>query len=162
MPIRVIQNYSMNDIVNSIHYLLDKASHSQQVRTMAILMTQDSHDKISAMYNYLKSNVSYIHDPIGADGTEIELFVSPVVMADNYSLGIKPSGDCDDMALLSTALFRSIGINANVVIVDCIGTGWDHAFSEVYSTSLGRFLDFDLTTDFPVGWSHPYYKRMTV
>lgn len=162
MSIKIIRNYNMKDVVDSLVYLLDKASHSQEVRTLAIQITQNSQDKISAMYTFLKSSVSYIHDPIGATGNEIELFVSPIVMVDNYSRGIKPSGDCDDMALLSTALFRSIGMRANIVLVDCVGQGIDHAFCEVYSDALGRFLDFDVTTDYPVGWSHPYHNRISI
>jgi len=160
--IRRIMNYNMQDIKDSLIYLLDKAAHSQEVRNLAVQVTQDSQDKISAIYNFVKNNVSYIPDPVGADGSDIELFISPVVMVNMYEKGIRPSGDCDDMALLGTALFRAIGIKSNIVLVDSGGGGIDHAFSEVWSDKLGKWIDFDVTVKHPLGWLHPYHQKIVV
>lgn len=160
--IRSIMNYSMQDVKDSLIYLLDKAAHSQEVRSFAISITQDSQDKISAIYNFMKDNVAYIPDPVGPNGNDIELFISPVVMVSMHEKGITPSGDCDDMALLGTALFRAIGMKSNIVLVDSGGGGIDHAFSEVWSDKLGKWIDFDVTVKEPLGWSRPYHKRITV
>ena len=160
--IKRIMNYTMKDVTDSLIHLLDLAAHSQEVRSFAIHITQDSQDKISAIYNFMKNNVSYIPDPIGADGSDIELFISPVVMVSMYENGVRPSGDCDDMALLGTALFRAIGMKANIVLVDSGGGGIDHAFTEVWSDKLNRYIDFDVTIKEPLGWSNPYHNRITI
>ena len=160
--IKRIVNYTMKDVTDSLIYLLDKASHSEEVRTLAIEITQESQDKISSIYNFMKNEVSYVPDPIGATGNDIELFISPIVMVNAYRKGIRPSGDCDDMALFGTALLRSIGIRANIVLVDSGGGGIDHAFTEVWSDKLNRYIDFDVTIKKPLGWSNPYHSRITV
>ena len=88
-----IANYSLTDVKESIRYLLDKSAHSPEVRTLAVSITHNTEDKISAVYDWVKDNVSYIPDPVKSDGI-IELFISPVRIAKDYNAGIAQGGDC--------------------------------------------------------------------
>jgi len=156
-----IRNYTIDDIVDSVKYLLDKSAHSEEVRALAVQITYDSQDKISSIFDFIKTNVSYIPDPVtGEDG--IELFISPVKQARDFQKGIRLAGDCDDMSLLSCSLFRSIGIRSNVIIVDLAGNGLDHAYSQAWSDKLNEFIPVDPTSQYPLGWQIPYKERIIV
>lgn len=157
--ITIIKNYSMQDIKNSIHLLLELSAHSPLVRNHAIMITSNQDDKISAIYNWVKDNVVYVSDPIGPDG-DIELFISPVKQIEWYNEGKKLAGDCDDHALLSTALYRAIGIQSRILLIDSIGNGIDHAYCEVWSSQLSMYVSADTTAKFPFGWVIP--SRQTI
>jgi len=160
--IHVIKNYGVPEIKQSILYLLDKAAKSYEVRQHALEITADHQDKIGAVYDWVKRTISYVPDPIGANGNEIELFISPVRMVDDFNRGLKPGGDCDDHALLSTALYRALGIQSNVVLMNSTGMGLDHAYCKVYSEILGRWITADTTGNVPLGWEYPSTQEITV
>jgi len=149
--LRVIENYTLADVKDSIIYLLDLAAKSFEVRQHAIEISADSQDKIAAVYDWVKAHVSYVPDPIGATGNEIEMFISPVRMVEDFSRGLSPAGDCDDHALLLTALYRALGMKSNVVLVD-FGSGISHAYCRVKSEKLGEWIVSDTTSDTPLGW----------
>lgn len=159
--ITVIRDYNLQDIKSSIQYLLDKASKSEEVRQLAIEITYQQ-DKISSIYDWVKGHVSYVPDPRSEGGEEIELFTSPVKMVKDYNEGKALGGDCDDMALLTTALYRAIGIKSSVVIIDSIGQGLDHAFCRVWSGELGSWVNSDPSSDYPLGWALSYKERIIV
>ena len=155
-----ISNYGIEDIKDSVKFLLDRASHSPEVRQLAVQITYDKQDKIAAVYDWIKSSVSYVPDPV--TNGEIELFISPVKQARDYAQGLRPSGDCDDQAILATALYRAIGIRSNVVIIDSIGNGLDHAYCQVWSDKLNQFVSCDPSGDYPLGWEILYKSRVIV
>lgn len=160
--IKVIRNYSLSDIKESIIFLLDRAAKDAGVRQHAIQITVDSQDKIAAIYDWVKTNFSYIPDPIGASGNEIELFISPVRVVQDYNAGLRPAGDCDDHALLNTALFRALGMSSNVVLVDSGNGSIDHAYCRVRSDKLQRWLVCDTTVNTPLGWYYPARQEIVV
>ena len=152
----VIKNYSLSDIKASINQLLEKASHSEQVRELAVQVT--NHDPIVGIYDWARANIRYTPDPV-----EKELFISPVKMVRDHYQGKKLSGDCDDSALLVTALYRSIGLKSNVVLLDTAGQGLCHAVSQVYSEKLGRYVMVDASTsEIPIGWEIKYFQKIVV
>lgn len=151
-----IQNYGLGDIKKGIRYLLDKAAESPDVRQLAIEVTQDKEDQIAAIYDWIKDNVKYIPDP-----DQIELFISPVRMVNEYRKGMLLGGDCDDMAILAAALYRSIGIPANVILIDSTGGGLNHAFCQVRSNKLG-WTNCDPSAPLPIGWEVQYYEKIVV
>ena len=159
--ITVIRNYSVNDITSSIKYLLDKASKSEEVRQLAIEIIADKGDPISAVYDWVKGNMNYVPDPVQA-GDDIELFISPVRLVKNYRASMTIAGDCDDMAIFCTSLCRAIGIRSNVIIIDSVGSGLDHAFCEAWSDKLNNFISVDPSSDYPLGWSLPYKSRIII
>ena len=155
--ITILKNYSIQDIKASIQLQLERAAHSEEVRRHAIQITEGQQDKIVAIYNWVREHVRYVSDPV-----DIELFVSPVRLIKDYFKGDFISGDCDDHAILVTALYRSIGILSHVVLVESGENGLDHAFSTVWSDKLNCWLDIDTTTDHPLGWVYPNHNRIQV
>lgn len=152
----------MGDIKDSINYLLDKSSQSEEVRNLAISITRYSPDPIASIYDFVRNNVQYTPDPV-KNAEQIELFISPVRMVKDYYKGKPLAGDCDDMALLTTALCRSIGIRSNVIILDTEGNGFDHAVAQVYSEKLGKYIMIDASTDeVPLGWEIKYYSKVVI
>jgi len=144
-----------------MHYLLDNASKSFEVRQHAIEITSEFQDKISAVYDWVKGNISYIPDPVGDHGDEIELFISPVKMVEIFSKGLRPAGDCDDHALLNTALYRALGMQSNIILLDS-GNGIDHAYCKVKSIVLNRWVAVDTTADVPLGWTYKFRKEIVI
>jgi len=159
--LKIIHNYTIGDIIDSIKYLLDKSAHSEEVRSLAIQITCDSQDKISSIYDWVKPNFAYIPDPIGASGDEIELFISPIKVVRDFNQGLNLGGDCDDHALLNTALYRALGMPSNVVLMDS-GNGIDHAYCRVKSEKLGRWVNADTTTNAPLGWVFPAKQEIVI
>ena len=152
----------MNDIKAGITYLLGKASLDPRIRDLAVSITGRNNNPIADVHAWTKANIKYISDPIAASGGDIELFISPVKMIQDFSDGKPLGGDCDDQAIMNTALFRSLGMNAHVVLLDTGGAGIDHAVCEVYSSALGRYLTVDTTINNPVGWEEKYTNKIIV
>ena len=156
-----IRNYDLSDIKSSINYLLDKAADSEEVRTLAIEIVSNKEDQIAAVYDWVKSNVTYVKDPVRGYG-EVELFTSPIRMVKDYRNGIRLGGDCDCMALLTTALYRSIGYQSNVVLLDTTGEGLNHAISQVLSDGIETWVMVDPSASVPLGWTESYTDKVIV
>jgi transglutaminase-like putative cysteine protease len=157
-----IKNYTMQDVTDGIKMLLDRASTCQELRTLTIGITESSEDKIAAIYRWIRSNVNYVPDPMGQDG-EIELFISPVKMVKDYNAGLPLGGDCDDIAILATSMLRSIGIQSNVMLLDTIGEGFDHAVSRAWSDRLNCWAMVDASTKVvPLGWAESYQQIIII
>ena len=156
-----IKNYTLQHVIDSMNFLLDKASHSPEVRQHAIQITGYSEDKIYPIYSWVKKNLRYVSDPQGIKGS-IELFISPVKMVEWYNKGISLGGDCDDHALLLTGLYKSIGLKSNIVIVDVEGKGYDHAYSQVWSDKLNMFIAVDTVSKYPLGWEISNYGKIVI
>jgi len=153
-----ITNYTVSDLESSIRYLLDKAADSQEVRTHALSIVSTTDDKIAAIYDWVKQNFPYVNDP-----TFAEMFTSPVKVIRDYAAGIPIGGDCDDMAILMTALYRSVGIQSRVVLIDQTGNGLDHAYCEVWSDKLSCWVNADpSSSNIPLGWMVSYHTKITV
>jgi len=155
--ITVIEGYTVQDIANSIRDFLAKAAHSTDVRDLAVEITAGSTEPVYAIYQWIKDNVHYIPDPVNN-----EQFTSLIRLVKDYRSGKTIAEDCDSHAMLATALYRSIGINAHVVLADYTGNGWEHAYSQVYSDNLGNWIDIDTTSWQPFGWIVPYRKHMII
>ena len=158
--ITVIKNYSLDDVKDSIKYLLNKSAESLEVRQLAIEITVGSHDQISAIHDFVRDTVKYIPDPV-TNGS-IELFTSPIKMVKDYRAGITIGEDCDGIAVLTTALYRSVGIRARVVLIDQSGDGLDHAYCEVFSDKLGQWINSDPSAPLPLGWVIPYRQKIVI
>ncbi len=150
--ITVIKNYTMQDIKNGILLLLDLSSKSELVRNHAFTITEGIDNKIPAVYSWVKENLQYVKDP---ETTEVstELFISPVKQIEWYREGKQIYGDCDDHALLSTALYRALNMRSRILLIDSGGKGIDHAYCEVWSEVFQRFISVDTTAKYPLGWT---------
>jgi len=141
--------------------LLDKSSMNEQVRRLAVEIIRDKQNPIPAVYDWVKGHVAYVQDPI-VDNEQSELFISPVKMANDYYAGNPLAGDCDDHALLNTALLRSVGIKANVVLLDQHDDGYNHAIAQAFSEGTEKYINLDTTVSFPLGWEESYVRRMVI
>jgi len=155
-----IKNYNLQDITDGIKFLLDRSVRSPEVRQLALDIS-DKDDKISAIYDWVKFNLRYVPDPVSGED-EIELFISPIKQVRDYRQRLSICGDCDDNALLATALYQAIGIRSNVVIIDSVGNGFDHAFSQAWSDKLQDWVDIDPTSKYPLCWKLSYKDRIIV
>ncbi len=82
-------------------------------------------------------------------------------MVRDYNEGKTLKGDCDDQSLMCVALYRALGMRANVVLLDRQGKGFDHAVCEVESPTLGMIM-VDTTGNAPLGWKETYTQKMVV
>ena len=158
--ITIIKDHNIVDVKNSIKYLLDEASKSEKVRELAVEIVSSNPDHIAAIHSWVKANVQYVLDPV-ADG-EIELLTSPVRMANNYFEGKPLVGDCDCMSLLTTSLYRAVGIKSNFVMIDTKGKGFDHAVTQAYSYKLEEWVTVDTASEYPLGWEVTCYEKIII
>lgn len=100
-------------------------------------------DQLSAILAFVRANVNYQPDPVGT-----ELFTTPQRMMERIQAGQlddtnKAFGDCDCIAILCTAICRTLGYNSWIVLLDQTGNGYNHAACEVYSeeTLLTYYMD---------------------
>lgn len=155
MTLTRIQNYNLTDVKVGMIYLLTKASADPEIRRLAIEITQHSQNKILSIYNWVKGNVPYTPDP-----NNIELMISPSRMADDYRAGKAIGGDCDDIALLTVSLLRSIGIKSDLVII-AQSNEFDHVYCQAHSEKLG-VIPVDPSANVPLGWEPRYVKKIVV
>ncbi len=150
-------NFTLNELKTKIKYLLNKAEESEEVRALALDITYGKSDPISAVYDWVKASVRYVPDPIN-----IELLTSPIRLVREYREGKTLSEDCDGVAILTTALYRAVGIPAKVLLLDP-ETDNGHAVSLVYSAKLKREIMVDPSTNkVPLGWELPYKEKTEI
>jgi predicted transglutaminase-like cysteine proteinase len=76
-----------------------------------------------AIGHWVSMNIRYVNDPFGE-----EEYIAPP--NETLKLGV---GDCDDYATLLAVLYRSVGLNASVGLIDTNGDGKpEHAAALVY------------------------------
>lgn len=157
MP-KLIHDATMEDIIAGVQYLLEKARQSQDVTALAYKIASAGDDAIASIYDWAKQHVQYRLDPEG-----VERFNSPVWMVQQYYRGEQLYGDCDDYAIFITALYRAIGLVANVEILDTKGNDWDHAVSRVFAPQLGVPIMVDPSTaTYPLGWEENAVRRLQI
>ena len=157
MVVKLVRNYSLNDIKNSINYYLDVAKYDPKVREFALRIVNGNPDKISAIYDWIQQNVGYVGDPV-----DVELLTSPIRMIKDYQEGKLLAEDCDGMSILATALYRSIGIESTVILMDTSGQGINHSISSAKSEKLGWINVDPSDKTHPLGWEIPYTKKVVV
>ncbi|MGV8175850.1 MAG: transglutaminase domain-containing protein, partial [Methanothrix sp.] len=85
-------------------------------------------DQICAIYDYLvdEENWTYVNDWIGLENFQY----SNYTLKKGQDVGGLGKGDCDDFAILLSALVESVGANPRIVFA--YGPNGGHAYSEVY------------------------------
>lgn len=82
----------------------------------------DDYFKIFAIGHWVSNNIRYVKDPHGFE------YIAPPT--ETLRVG---AGDCDDFAVLLAVLYRSVGLNSSVGLIDTDGDGRiDHATALVY------------------------------
>jgi len=107
-------------------------------------------DQICSIYNYMKNGEgsvkgwSYARDPIG---TDFFMYANQSLKIGDKS-GCAGVGDCDDFAILMSALVGSIGGTTRIIFVQNKTIG-GHAYAEVY---LGILSDQNNQVDEIISW----------
>ncbi|MDD4653236.1 MAG: transglutaminase-like domain-containing protein [Methanothrix sp.] len=106
-------------------------------------------EQVSAIYNYLKENWHYLRDPRG-----IDYFKNA---SESLDLGKKSGcagvGDCDDFAILMSALVEATGGTTRVILARNNTTG-GHAYAEVY---LGQLNTTNNQVESIINWLRQNY-----
>jgi len=84
-------------------------------------------DQISSIYSYLKNGWGYVADTRGIDNFRYA----------NETLELGNLGDCDDFAILMSALIESIGGTTRIILARNSSIG-GHAYTEVYLGNLNK------------------------
>lgn len=115
----------------------------------AIIAKTEPRDEVAqamALRDWLLKSFRFVKDPVGR-----ELLESPIYQLAQYDRRGFIQGDCDDAASLTGALLMSIGIPAQYVAVDIVGSprGFDHVFTVGYpmdrAAKKRAALEFDVT-----------------
>jgi transglutaminase-like putative cysteine protease len=88
-------------------------------------------DQISSIYSYLKNGWSYVADTRGIDNFR---YANETLEIGKYA-GCVGAGDCDDFAILMSALIESIGGTTRIILARNSSIG-GHAYTEVYLGNL--------------------------
>jgi WD40 repeat protein len=107
-------------------------------------------EQVSAIYSYLKSGDdakkgwSYVRDPRGVDYFNN----ASESLGAGKEIGCAGIGDCDDFAILMSALVESIGGTTRIILAHNNSTG-GHAYTEVY---LGNLSAQNRQVEDIIGW----------
>ena len=113
----------------------------------------NQNEQLKAIKDYAYTNIKYQPDPFAT-----ELFTSPHRMMELIRAG-NAFGDCDCQAIFCTAVCRALGYNAHIVLIDQEGTGFNHAYSEVYSEENGITYTLDSTIEGRLPAASPLLKN---
>ena len=106
-------------------------------------------EQVSAIYDHLKENWHYLRDPRGVDYFK--------TASESLNLGKKNGcvgvGDCDDFAILMSALVEAAGGTTRVILARNNTTG-GHAYAEVY---LGQLNATNNQVESVVNWLKQNY-----
>ncbi|MFA6373193.1 MAG: rhodanese-like domain-containing protein [Methanothrix sp.] len=107
-------------------------------------------DQISSIYNYLKNGAdskngwSYVADTRGIDN----FMYANETLEIGKEAGCVGAGDCDDFAILMSALVESVGGTTRIILARNNTTG-GHAYTEVY---LGRINETNNQVEDIISW----------
>lgn len=150
--------------VDKMKDIISQSSKNTYVREWAkeVVSRVDVNDKkgeAKAIFNFTRDNVRYTKDPLG-----YEYLQTPPVLLEDIRLyqegkGSRPSGDCDDMTLLSLSLLKSIGFN---VAIKVVSFNKNKTFGHVYGlVQIGYdWIPFDcVRPDQSMGWESQGHTR---
>lgn len=138
----------INTIIQEMNRLVDETVGQEDFLEFARGIVQRSPfegaEQIGVVKDYVSNLVKYQPDPQRA-----ELFTSPHKMMELIYQGTA-MGDCDDFAILCAAIYRALGYNARIVLLDQTGQGFNHAANHVYSESANLWYYVDATRSLKV------------
>lgn len=152
-----ISQANLGDAKRELSRMLQEASQQLEVREYALAITPGyDEDQISAVFKNVRSNIQYQPDPKGS-----ELFIAPRRMIEMIESDTA-AGDCDDISLFCASLYRSLGYESRIVLLNVEGERFDHAVCEVKSDKLKEWVMIDATRTDPPGWVPRYHARLEV
>lgn len=111
----------LNEIVT--HYSSNTAVRAAAIYQLKGLDNDDQMGQAIRLHAFVRDNVTYVGDPI-----EGEFVTSPFQLLAGIANEQQVFGDCDDHAVLLSAMLQSLGLPSLVVAVK-LGADYDHAVS---------------------------------
>ena len=163
-PVRkVFIGYGDNAIANTLQIMkgiIVSSSANYYIRRWAEKITQGSRtnlEKIQSIYDFIASHSRYLKDPQG-----FEFIKTPPVSLQLIEIGEIANLDCDDYAVLSLSLLKSIGFH---VALKAISVKPDRKFTHVYGLveyEKNKWLPIDLVKpETGLGWEWPSPTRIS-
>ena len=124
-------------------------------RIVGRVEVNDKQGEASAIFNFVRDHVRYTRDPYG-----FEYIQTPPTLLESIQQGDRPSGDCDDMTVLSLSLLKSIGFNVAIKVVSFRES---KKFGHVYGlVQIGHeWVPFDcVRPDQDMGWESQGHTRV--
>jgi transglutaminase-like putative cysteine protease len=141
--------------------LIIKSDRDRIVKTTArtIIQPLDPRDhagQVKAIVAWVRRKFKYVRDIYGT-----EELTDPVRILYNIQQGINShSSDCDDFAVLISALLRSIGFRTRLEAVGVDSPYYNHARLSVFLD--GKWQGIEGTKNTPVGYSQPSVPQIMV
>jgi len=140
----------MERIVRSALTDLNVRDTALRVVTRAGIRPKNYGGEITALFRFVRDRVHYVKDPIG-----VELVHSPDEILKRMA------GDCDDKAVLLSALLQSLGHKTRFEVVAVRPGQFHHVTVRVLVA--GKWVPLDPTVEkATVGWEHPRIIRRKV
>jgi len=143
---------SLKATVDLLRKQIRRYSRKPEIREAAHEITanvpsQDSTAEIAAVYNWLRTNISFRADPAGA-----ELIECPLKIIAKVRDGLPVGLDCDDFSLLAGSLLEALGHEVKLKMIGTTPSRYEHVSLLVLDDQAGRWIDFDLAIpDAPLG-----------
>ena len=150
--LRVDASIGLKTIADEIsRQVAEGAIRQDVINAASSAVERNPGDPIMALFSYIRENVKYVPDPEGEGDNGLELLTAPWRMVADIADG-DAVGDCDCMSIALASLYRAAGLDARVVLVDLEGTGYDHAYVEVYSQKTDTWITADIASLHVLGW----------
>lgn len=103
---------------------------------------KDGLEQASAIRDFLNNHVEFLRDPQG-----VEMLHGPVWQLQQIRSNGVVRVDCDDVAMLSAALGKAVGLRARFVVVgfDSPKSPYRHVWTELSPPNLPAWVDMDIT-----------------
>lgn len=115
---------------------------NQALRLVENLPSKDFLSEVSAIHAFVRDSIRYVKDIRG-----VETLATPI-----QTLRMM-QGDCDDKALLASALLEAIGHPTRFVAVGSSPDEFDHVLIETRVAN--KWIPVETTEPVPVGWYPP-------
>ena len=102
----------------------------------------DGFEQATAIRDYLHNRVEFLRDPDG-----VEMLHGPVWQIQQIRRNGTVQVDCDDVAMLSAALGKAVGLRARFVVVgfDSRKSPYRHVWTELSPRNMPAWVDMDIT-----------------
>lgn len=111
--------------------------------------------EIASIYEYIRDNSRYVHDPLG-----LEYIETPLHAYEKITSGQLWHADCDDMSVLSLSLYRAIGYPVKLRAVSYRSSGsLGHVYGIVYVKGDWIPVDLIALNGYPGFEKKPYYRK---
>ena len=122
-------------------------AQSPRIRDLALAIVRaagidakDYRGEVDAIHAWMQAAIRYTRDPVGQER----------VQTPEYTAFAARAGDCDDFAVLETALLGALGHRTRFVTIGFTPQRFSHVYAEVELR--GAWLPLDAITDHAAGW----------